>query len=56
MPDNRSNWRPYLDYLMRLADERDAKGNDASDVADDQYWNERRRNEALKDLPLKKAA
>jgi hypothetical protein len=49
---NRPTWKPYMQYLERLADGRAARGEaPAPDVAPQAYWDERRRNEALKELP-----
>ena len=45
----REHWRPYLQYLERLAKEREARGEPpAPDVCDDTYWNNRGRVEELK--------
>jgi hypothetical protein len=48
--DNRPTWKPYTDYLLRLAEKQ------AKSVADDeQYWETRRANELLKDKPREAA-
>jgi hypothetical protein len=45
----------YLAYLNDLIErnraKREAQGQPPASDNDDEYWNERRRNEALKDLP-----
>jgi hypothetical protein len=46
----------YLRYLERLIEENRAKRRHMPDVADDAYWQKRREDEVMKDLPLKKAA
>jgi hypothetical protein len=46
----------YLQYLNDLIAKRRASGKPLAELHDDEYWNERRRNEALKDQPLRKVA
>lgn len=45
----------YLQYLNRLIEKRRASGETLPDLHDDEYWDERRRNEAMKELPRKAA-
>jgi hypothetical protein len=49
--DDRKHWRPYLEYLQRYGDHKRANGEQITDIAPPEYWDERRRNEALKDKP-----
>jgi hypothetical protein len=47
----------YIAYLRRLAEKREQAGlPPAEEIAPDEYWQKRCENEALKQLPLKKAA
>jgi hypothetical protein len=47
----------YMKYLQRLAERRAATGKPPEpDIAPEEYWRQRREYEAMKDLPLKKAA
>jgi hypothetical protein len=47
----------YVSYIERLIQRRAERGEPpASEVHDSDYWEHRRRNEAMKELPLKKAA
>jgi hypothetical protein len=47
----------YVAYIERLIERRAANGEPpAPENFSNEYWDERRRNEALKELPLKKAA
>jgi hypothetical protein len=46
----------YMRYLERLIEENRVKRKPAADICDDEYWRKRREDEAMKDLPLKKAA
>jgi hypothetical protein len=47
----------YVTYLEKLHRQREADGlPPAPDIADSEYWETRRRNEELKQLPLPKAA
>ena len=42
----------YSRYLRILGERRAAEGKPpAADICDSQYWGQRRRNEALKDIP-----
>jgi hypothetical protein len=47
----------YMKYLQRLAERRAAEGKPPEpDIAPEEYWRKRREDEAMKDLPPKKAA
>jgi hypothetical protein len=45
----------YLAYLNQLIEDNRRKGKHIPDVADDEYWEHRRRNEEMKNQ-LRKAA
>jgi hypothetical protein len=54
--DNRPRWRPFSEYLERLAQQREEAGlpavpNCDDSYWDDSYWDDRRRNELLKQQP-----
>jgi hypothetical protein len=50
--DNRPpRWRPYLEYLEQLAQQREEAGLPKVPHCDDSYWDERRRNDELKQQP-----
>ena len=54
--ENRPQWRPYLEYLQRLGDRREARGEaPAPDVAPEEYWRKWRENNQI-ESPEKKAA
>jgi hypothetical protein len=56
MSDNRPEGF-YSRYLRQLHERRERDGlPPATDIAPQSYWDERKRNEELKQLPLKKAA
>jgi hypothetical protein len=40
MTNRKQQWRPYLDYLTRLADKHEAKGEPMPDVCGNAYWTE----------------
>jgi hypothetical protein len=48
---NKSRWRPYLEYLEQLAQQREEAGLPKVPHCDDSYWDERRRNDELKQQP-----
>jgi hypothetical protein len=51
------HWRPYVEYLERLADKREDAGlPPAVDIYSEEYWRDRERWRAEKQLPLFKAA
>jgi hypothetical protein len=45
----------YLAYLNQLIEDNRRKGKHIPDVADDEFWQKRREDEALKQLPRKAA-
>jgi hypothetical protein len=53
--DNRPTWKPFTEYIERWGDRRRAEGKKTPNVADNQYWEERRKFEAMKDQPKKAA-
>jgi hypothetical protein len=55
----RSPERPrglYAAYLDELIERNRRKRDPATDIADESYWHQRRKDEALKDLPFSKSA
>ena len=55
MADNRLTWKPFTEYLQRYGDRKRAEGEGSPDIAPQSYWDKRREDEALKDLPRKAA-
>ena len=47
----------YIRYLQRIAEQRERDGRSpAEDICDDDYWQQRKRDEELKQEPRKDAA
>jgi hypothetical protein len=48
---NPQHWKPFTAYILRWGDRQRAAGNLPPDIQDDDgYWQERRRNEQMKEL------
>ena len=48
--NNRPGWKPYLEYLQRLHEQRRTAGEPPGpDIFDDKNWEERRKHNSEKD-------